>query len=164
MILFIEFSLTVDVCCLDASCFLFCTVYCLFFFSSRRRHTRCALVTGVQTCALPISTYVGQGAPRFVLNISPELPDPSFAKIVILTEDAKQREALKHRIRVAVADGLAPEARVRVTHIVFGPPFPFPVAFRVSGPDVDKVRELAARVQHLKIGSAPVLTPITNYP
>src|SRR3546814_4182188 len=30
-----------------------CTV-CLFFVSSRRRHTRCALVTGVQTCALPI--------------------------------------------------------------------------------------------------------------
>src|SRR3546814_1004641 len=30
------------------------SVLCLFFFSSRRRHTRCALVTGVQTCALPI--------------------------------------------------------------------------------------------------------------
>src|SRR3546814_3593795 len=30
-------------------------VVCFFFFSSRRRHTRCALVTGVQTCALPIS-------------------------------------------------------------------------------------------------------------
>src|SRR3546814_2376844 len=30
------------------------THMCLFFFSSRRRHTRCALVTGVQTCALPI--------------------------------------------------------------------------------------------------------------
>src|SRR3546814_9790096 len=29
--------------------------FCLLFFSSRRRHTRCALVTGVQTCALPIS-------------------------------------------------------------------------------------------------------------
>src|SRR3546814_2362202 len=29
-------------------------MFCLFFFSSRRRHTRCALVTGVQTCALPI--------------------------------------------------------------------------------------------------------------
>src|SRR3546814_1563938 len=29
-----------------------------FFFSSRRRHTRCALVTGVQTCALPISRYL----------------------------------------------------------------------------------------------------------
>src|SRR3546814_5855436 len=36
---------------------LFCVVFCtfdFFFFSSRRRHTRCALVTGVQTCALPI--------------------------------------------------------------------------------------------------------------
>src|SRR3546814_2483862 len=31
-----------------------CSVFLLFFFSSRRRHTRCALVTGVQTCALPI--------------------------------------------------------------------------------------------------------------
>src|SRR3546814_1014771 len=30
-------------------------MYVFFFFSSRRRHTRCALVTGVQTCALPIS-------------------------------------------------------------------------------------------------------------
>src|SRR3546814_1797739 len=29
-----------------------------FFFASRRRHTRCALVTGVQTCALPICVYV----------------------------------------------------------------------------------------------------------
>src|SRR3546814_6843764 len=35
----------------------FCVIYVFvfFFFSSRRRHTRCALVTGVQTCALPIS-------------------------------------------------------------------------------------------------------------
>src|SRR3546814_4506692 len=34
--------------------FIMFVVICLFFFSSRRRHTRCALVTGVQTCALPI--------------------------------------------------------------------------------------------------------------
>src|SRR3546814_5007928 len=33
-------------------------VFVFFFFSSRRRHTRCALVTGVQTCALPI--YIGE--------------------------------------------------------------------------------------------------------
>src|SRR3546814_4052775 len=33
---------------------------CIFFFSSRRRHTRCALVTGVQTCALPIFSQTGQ--------------------------------------------------------------------------------------------------------
>src|SRR3546814_5040770 len=33
-------------------------IYVVFFFSSRRRHTRCALVTGVQTCALPIYGYL----------------------------------------------------------------------------------------------------------
>src|SRR3546814_15232734 len=36
-------------------CHILLAVVCVFFFSSRRRHTRCALVTGVQTCALPIS-------------------------------------------------------------------------------------------------------------
>src|SRR3546814_1392236 len=34
----------------------------VFFFSSRRRHTRCALVTGVQTCALPICTFCAAAA------------------------------------------------------------------------------------------------------
>src|SRR3546814_9544373 len=36
----------------------------VFFFSSRRRHTRCALVTGVQTCALPILYAVTRGAAK----------------------------------------------------------------------------------------------------
>src|SRR3546814_9261138 len=40
--------------CMTCLC-LFYLVFVVFFFSSRRRHTRCALVTGVQTCALPIS-------------------------------------------------------------------------------------------------------------
>src|SRR3546814_4150285 len=40
--------------CGDGSCVVF------FFFSSRRRHTRCALVTGVQTCALPISLTLSE--------------------------------------------------------------------------------------------------------
>src|SRR3546814_3499 len=39
---------------------VFCFVVFLFLFSSRRRHTRCALVTGVQTCALPISCHASQ--------------------------------------------------------------------------------------------------------
>src|SRR3546814_5410388 len=41
--------------------FVYCSLIYLFFFSSRRRHTRCALVTGVQTCALPIwSKYMAE--------------------------------------------------------------------------------------------------------
>jgi multidrug efflux pump subunit AcrB len=82
-----------------------------------------------------VTSYVGQGAPRFFLALSPELPDPAFAKIVVLTPDAEAREALKHRLREAVAQGLAPEAYVRATQFVFGPPSVFPVEFRVMGPD-----------------------------
>src|SRR5256714_6530564 len=92
-----------------------------------------------------ITSYIGQGAPRFFLALSPELPDPSFAKIVVLTPGEAAREALKWRLRHAVADGLASEARVRVTQIVFGPPSPFPVAFRVMGPDPDTLRDIAAQ-------------------
>src|SRR3546814_17196599 len=41
-----------------------------FFFSSRRRHTRCALVTGVQTCALPISAlFAREGADVAILYL-----------------------------------------------------------------------------------------------
>ncbi|MBR0704593.1 efflux RND transporter permease subunit [Bradyrhizobium diazoefficiens] len=82
-----------------------------------------------------ITSYVGQGAPRFFFAMAPELPDPAFAKIVVLTPDAEAREALKHRLRQTVSQGLAPEANVRVTQLVFGPYTPFPVEFRVMGPD-----------------------------
>jgi multidrug efflux pump subunit AcrB len=64
-----------------------------------------------------------------------------------LTESEASREALKLRIRQAVADGLAPEARVRVSQLVFGPYTPFPVAFRVMGPEPDELRDIAAEVR-----------------
>src|SRR4029078_3505165 len=97
--------------------------------------------------AKTITAYVGQGAPRFYLAMSPELPDPSFAKIVVLTESEEAREALKLSLRQALADGLASEARVRVTQLVFGPYSPFPVAFRVMGPDPGKLRDIAQQVR-----------------
>ncbi|MCK1720742.1 efflux RND transporter permease subunit [Bradyrhizobium sp. 141] len=88
-----------------------------------------------QSEAKIVTSYVGQGAPRFFFAMAPELPDPAFAKIVVLTPDAEAREVLKHRLRQAVSDGLAPEANVRVTQLVFGPYTPFPVEFRIMGPD-----------------------------
>lgn len=93
------------------------------------------------------TSYIGQGAPRFFLAISPELPDPSFAKIVVLTPDEKARDALKERLRQFAAAGSVPGAKIRATQIVFGPPSPFPVAFRVMGPDADRVRQIAEQVK-----------------
>ena len=110
-----------------------------------------------------VTAYIGQGAPRFFLAMSPELPDPSFAKIVVLTGNDKEREELKFRLRHAVADGLAPEARVRVTQIVFGPPSPFPVAYRVMGPDLDKLREISAEVESVLQASPMMRTVNTDW-
>lgn len=94
-----------------------------------------------------VTSYIGQGSPRFYLAMAPELPDPSFAKIVVLTDNPSAREALKFRLRAAVADGLAAEARVRVTQLVFGPYSPFPVAYRVMGPNADKLREITGQIE-----------------
>ncbi|CAI1597569.1 Swarming motility protein SwrC [Serratia grimesii] len=94
-----------------------------------------------------VTSYIGQGSPRFYLAMAPELPDPSFAKIVVLTDTPSAREALKFRLRAAVADGLAAEARVRVTQLVFGPYSPFPVAYRVMGPNADKLREITGQIE-----------------
>src|SRR3546814_10377579 len=57
--------------------------FVLFFFSSRRRHTRCALVTGVQTCALPISLTVAPNAAllyRLSADRNPLHADPEIAR------------------------------------------------------------------------------------
>ena len=94
-----------------------------------------------------VTTYIGQGAPRFFFSYNPELPDPAFAKLVVLTPDARARDRLKWRLRERIAQGLAPEARVRVSQLIFGP-FPrYLVNFRVMGPDPDELRTIANQVQ-----------------
>jgi multidrug efflux pump subunit AcrB len=94
-----------------------------------------------------VTTYIGRGAPRFFFSYNPELPDPSFAKLIVLTPDAEAREQLKVRLRAQVAEGMVPEGRIRVAQLVFGPYSHFPVTFRVMGPDPAKLREIANDVQ-----------------
>jgi multidrug efflux pump subunit AcrB len=99
-----------------------------------------------------VTSYIGQGAPRFFFAMAPELPDSSFAKIVVLTPDADARETLKHRLRKAVSQGLAPEAYVRVTQLVFGPYTPFPVEFRVTGPETAQLYDISQKALDIMRG------------
>lgn len=94
-----------------------------------------------------ITTYIGQGAARFFFSYNPELPDPSFAKLVVLTPNGESRDRLKLRLREQIAQGLAPEARLRVTQLIFGPYPHFLVNFRVMGSDATKLRGIADEVQ-----------------
>src|SRR2546429_381857 len=94
-----------------------------------------------------VTAYIGAGSPRFFFSYNPELPNPNFAKIIVLTANEKDRDRLKVRLRERVEQGLAPEARVRASQLVFGPYSPWPVAFRVTGPALEKDHAIAAQVQ-----------------
>jgi multidrug efflux pump subunit AcrB len=104
-----------------------------------------------------VDAYVGAGAPRFFLSLNPERPDPAFAKLIVQTEDAAARDRLKHRMRARIAEGEFPDARVRVTQLLFGPPVPFPVVFRVSGPSPERVRAIAEEVRRIASSHHDVL-------
>ena len=101
------------------------------------------------------TAYVGQGSPRFWLGLNPQLPNESFAEIVIVSKDVEARERIKARIEKAVADGALSEARVRVDRFNFGPPVGFPVQFRVIGPDTKKVRDIAYQVREVMRAEQP---------
>ncbi|MEE4152904.1 MAG: efflux RND transporter permease subunit [Erythrobacter sp.] len=93
-----------------------------------------------------VDSYIGAGAPRFFLSLNPEQPDPAFAKLVILTRDADARDSLIAFIRNQVSQGAYPAARVRVQTLLFGPPVPYPVTFRLAGPDLDVLRDLGHKL------------------
>ncbi|WP_312041370.1 efflux RND transporter permease subunit [Pantoea eucalypti] len=110
-----------------------------------------------------VTTYIGQGPPRFYLAMAPELPDPAFAKLVILTDSQDAREALKAQLRTAIARGLVPEAQVRVTQLVFGPYSPYPVAWRVMGPDPVRLHVIANQVEAVLRASPMMRTVNTDW-
>src|SRR3546814_9065986 len=64
-------------------CFYVFLLLCFFFFSSRRLHTRCALVTGVQTCALPISPGQAWGRGRSIFLLRRRTVDPGRERSVV---------------------------------------------------------------------------------
>ncbi|HEY0725626.1 MAG TPA: efflux RND transporter permease subunit, partial [Pyrinomonadaceae bacterium] len=105
------------------------------------------------------TAYVGQGSPRFWLGLNPQLPNESFAEIVIVSKDVEARERIKARIEKAVAEGALSEARVRVDRFNFGPPVGFPVQFRVIGPDATKVRDIAYQVREIMRTDDQVIDP-----
>ncbi|WP_421852969.1 efflux RND transporter permease subunit [Novosphingobium sp.] len=93
-----------------------------------------------------VDSYLGGGAPRFFLSLNPEPADPSFAKLIVLTHGPAARERLRLALQKLAAEGRYPGARVRALSLLFGPPVPYPVAFRVTGPDPDRLRRISAEV------------------
>jgi multidrug efflux pump subunit AcrB len=94
------------------------------------------------------TAYTGGGTPIFYLSITPELPNPGFAQVVVKTAGIEQRERVRARLLELFAkDEALPDVKARVTRLEFGPPVGFPVQFRVIGPDKAVVRDIAYQVR-----------------
>jgi multidrug efflux pump len=88
------------------------------------------------------STYVGRGAIRFYLPLNVQLPNDFFAQAVIVAKDVAARERLRVKLEKVLADDF-PSVVGRIHPLELGPPVGWPVQYRVSGPDVTQVREIA---------------------
>jgi multidrug efflux pump subunit AcrB len=94
------------------------------------------------------STYVGRGAIRFYLPLNVQLPNDFFAQVVIVAKDVAARDRLRTKLEKILADDF-PSAISRVYPLELGPPVGWPVQYRVSGPDLGKVREIALDVARI---------------
>ena len=90
--------------------------------------------------------YVGSGAPRFILTFDPVLPRSNFAQFVIVAKSLAGRKQLQKELAALLAEHF-PEVRGQIKTLQLGPPEPYPVMLRVSGPDIDQVRRIAEQVR-----------------
>jgi multidrug efflux pump subunit AcrB len=88
------------------------------------------------------SFYVGQGAVRFYLPLDAQLANDYFAQAVVVTKGYEERAAVQARLEAALAKDFG-DVLSRVSPLEQGPPVGWPLKFRISGPDSEKVRALS---------------------
>ena len=109
-----------------------------------------------------VTSYVGTGSPRFYLPLDQIFPQTNVSQIVVLPKDAKARETLRLKIKDIFAKDF-PEVRGRVKLLPNGPPVPYPVQFRVTGPEIDKVRLIADQVKTILRANANAIGVNDNW-
>ena len=92
------------------------------------------------------TTYVGEGSPRFVLTLEPELPRANFMQTIIVTKSLKDRDALFKDLQDQLNDQY-PSALINMQFVQIGPPSKYPVMLRVSGPNASEVKTIANDVK-----------------
>ncbi len=109
---------------------------------ARRVEQRLMREDGVDT----VSTWVGSGVPRFYLPLDQVFPQTNVSQLIVMPKDLRTRETLRVKLPALLAQEF-PEVRGRVTLLPNGPPVPYPVMFRVVGPDPAVLREQADQVK-----------------
>lgn len=101
------------------------------------------------------SSYAGRGAVRFYLPMDVQLPNDFFAQFVVVTKGADVRDQVKARLERALEEEF-PGVVGRIYPLELGPPVGWPLQYRVSGPDPEKVREIALWVAQLMASDTTV--------
>lgn len=104
------------------------------------------------------SAYVGRGAIRFYLPLDVQLAHDFFSQYVVIAKDVAARDRLHKRLEAVLAERF-PGLVTRIAPLELGPPVGWPVQYRVSGPDVERVREFALGLA-AKMGENPFVTRI----
>jgi multidrug efflux pump subunit AcrB len=91
------------------------------------------------------STSVGEGAVRFYLPLNLQLPNEFFAQTVVVAKDLPARDRIREKLEKRLPP-LLPDVVTRVYPLELGPPVGWPLQFRLSGPDPDKVQQLGYRL------------------
>ncbi|MGJ5040118.1 MULTISPECIES: efflux RND transporter permease subunit [unclassified Bradyrhizobium] len=99
------------------------------------------------------STYVGSGAQRFVLSFDVQPADVSFGQIIIVTKSLEARDRARAKLQAYLTKTF-PGTDAYVHLLDIGPPVGRPVQYRVSGPDVAKVREIAQELAGVLRGNS----------
>ena len=89
--------------------------------------------------------YVGTGSTRFYLPLDQQLPQASFAQFVVLASSLEDRDELRNALDQKIRQ-LLPDVRTRVSLLENGPPVGYPLQYRISGEDLDAVRQWAHKV------------------
>jgi multidrug efflux pump len=105
-----------------------------------------------------VLSYIGQGAPRFVLGLDQRLANRNFAQLVVIAKDVPARERELARIR-ALFETDFPNVRGRAARFEYGPPSGYPVQYRLSGSDIPRLK-LEAEKLRATLAADPQVTAV----
>lgn len=95
-----------------------------------------------------VTAWVGSGVPRFYLPLDQVFPQPNVSQFILMTDGIPTRKVLQEQLPQLLAQQF-PQVRARVKLLSNGPPVPYPVQFRVVGPDPQQLRMLGNEVKQV---------------
>jgi multidrug efflux pump subunit AcrB len=103
-----------------------------------------------------VATFVGQGAPRFLLTYSPEKANSAYTYFMVSVDDYRVIDGMTSKVENGIEE-LFPESIPLAYKFVLGPGDPYKLQFRFLGPDYNVLRELASQAEQAMLDDGQVI-------